>query len=510
MTHQTLPRAHLIYLGVACLLWALIPTLFFPNAPLDVIEGFAWGRELALGYTKHPPMQAWLLEASYWLTGGHTFGGYWLSAMCLAISYGCLYALGRRLGLSAARTGWGLLLTSVIFYFTLPVPEFNPNILQLPVWSAMILVTHRALDHGKLRDWALLGALAAIGLLTKYFVILLIGCIGLYALVFADARRHVLTPGPYIAFAVALLLLSPHLWWIYDTEAMTIRFAGSRSHGPTSWVDYLLNPLHFLSAQVGVHTGVFLVLVIGFGKKLASIKKATVATQDAANVSLTNRRFLLWFGFLPLTVSVLCSAFSGNEFEHMWGTPMFVLSGLLSSTFLPLSGPLYSRKRAFAAVVVIQGVFLGITLGQAVLEPLWKTKHTRIHYPGQQIATYLETEWRTQMQTPLSYVAGDMWATANITAYADSRPHMFYLHDTLLSPWIDLADVQQKGLMLVWRGDNPQLPDNLADLYPTLQQQGHHSFASPGGGKIPPVTVNWAIVPPGDVNMRKREGMPFR
>ena len=40
-------RSALAYCLTLCLLWALIPSLFFPNPPLDVVEGFAWGRELA-------------------------------------------------------------------------------------------------------------------------------------------------------------------------------------------------------------------------------------------------------------------------------------------------------------------------------------------------------------------------------------------------------------------------------------------------------------------------------
>lgn len=67
-------RAALYYAGGLCLLYALIPALTFPNPPLDVVEGFAWGRELQLGYTKHPPMQAWLLELTYRLTGASVAG----------------------------------------------------------------------------------------------------------------------------------------------------------------------------------------------------------------------------------------------------------------------------------------------------------------------------------------------------------------------------------------------------------------------------------------------------
>ncbi|MEP3303821.1 MAG: glycosyltransferase family 39 protein, partial [Roseibium sp.] len=107
---MTASRAAFVYVASLSLLWALIPTLFFPNPPLDVVEGFAWGRELALGYTKHPPMQAWLLELTYRITGGGTFGGYWLSQISIALGYWCIWHLARRLGLTNWQAFWSIVL----------------------------------------------------------------------------------------------------------------------------------------------------------------------------------------------------------------------------------------------------------------------------------------------------------------------------------------------------------------------------------------------------------------
>ena len=102
-------------------------------------------------------------------------------------------------------------------------------------------------------------------------------------------------------------------------------------------------------------------------------------------------------------------------------------------------------KRAFAGTLVIQAIFLGVLFGQAVLEPLWKTKQSRIHYPGKATAEFLSDVWEKETGTELAYVAGDEWTTANVTLHAPSRPSMFLEHNTTLSPWIDLDDVQKKG-----------------------------------------------------------------
>lgn len=495
---MTAQRAALTYGGLICLLYALVPTLTFPTPPLDVVEGFAWGRELQLGYTKHPPMQAWLLELSFRVTGGGTYGGYWLSALCAALGYACVWQLAGRLGLSAWQTFWAVVLTSVSFYFTLPMPEFNPNILQVPVWAGMMLFFHRALEKGRLGDWILLGALAAFGLYTKYFVLLLIGTIGLYTLVFADARRHLFSAGPWLCALTCAVLLVPHLSWLLDTDFLTLQYAASRSKPAEGLVDHIFNPLNFLGAQIGNHAGIALVLLAGLG--WSGLKGARAARARAVQpLRPPQDRFLLWFAFLPLGVVLAASAVTGNEFEHMWGTPMFVLSGILAVRYLALPALWPHPRVALGAAVAVQAIFLGVLFGQAVFEPHWKHKQTRIHYPGRAIGEELARVWQAETGTDLAYVAGDMWSAANVTLQAPGRPSMFYLHSQALSPWIDLRDVQDKGLMIVWRGDSERPLNEILAYYPGAVRDGSKSFSYHTSGKIPDVTVNWIIVPPGAV-----------
>ena len=499
---MTAARAAFCYSGLLCLAYALLPSLAFPNPPLDVVEGFAWGRELQLGYTKHPPMQAWLLEASYYLTGGHGYGAYWLSSICAGIGYAFIWAIARQMGLSQWQGFWAIVLTSVTFYFTLPMPEFNPNILQIPVWAGMIFFLARALKTGALLDWALLGALAAFGFYTKYFVVLLIGAIGLYVLVFADARRQLTRPGPWLSALVFIALISPHVFWLIETDFLTFRYALGRSNPAGSLFDHIYNPVNFLLAQVANHAGLFLVIVSGLSWAAARFPKpafAAAAVASPVDPAPHAARFLLWFAFVPLFVVLVASAVTGSEFKHMWGTPLFVLSGLVAVHVLRLPGLWTVQRRAFALAAVLQVLFLAILFGQAVLEPFWKTKHSRIHYPGRAVAKVLEEAWRQETGTELAYVAGDMWTAANVTLHTPSRPSMFLDHDVQLSPWIDLKDVQDKGVMIVWQGESTQPGGHIQALYPNAERQGSQTVPFHSYGTFPELVINWLIVPPGKV-----------
>ncbi|WP_420334398.1 glycosyltransferase family 39 protein [Roseibium sp.] len=495
---MTASRAALLYAVGLPLLYALIPTVTFPGPPLDVVEGFAWGRELQFGYTKHPPMQAWLLEAIYRLTGGHYFGGYWLSALSVALGYLFIWKICRHLGMSAWQGFWSIVLTSVTFYFTLPLPEFNPNILQIPVWTGMILLFLRVLETGRLADWLLLGVLTAFGLYTKYFVFLLVGTIGLYILVFGDVRRVLLTPGPWVCAIVCLILLVPHASWLLDTDFLTLQYAASRSKPASSIIGHLWNPLNFLLAQIGNHAGIFLVMIAGLGwRGLKDFRSAR--DRHVLDAPARKDRFLLWFAFVPLGVVLLASAVTGSEFEHMWGTPMFVLSGIAAARFTGIPALWQHPRRALAAALAIQLIFLSVIFGQAVLEPYWKQKQTRIHYPASAVAEEMARIWHEDQNTDLAYVAGDMWSAANVALHAPNRPSMFYLHSRTLSPWIDIDDVQKKGLMIVWRGDRKTPLREFLKYYPGAVRQGSRTFGYLSGAEIPEVTVNWLIIPPGKV-----------
>src|SRR5690242_11826275 len=61
------------------IVWTALPAFLTHTLPQDVLEGLAWGQEWQLGYFKHPPLQAWLLEAVAWLSGHRAWACYLLS-----------------------------------------------------------------------------------------------------------------------------------------------------------------------------------------------------------------------------------------------------------------------------------------------------------------------------------------------------------------------------------------------------------------------------------------------
>ena len=67
--------------------WTALPTLLYPNLPLDLIEALTYGREWQLGYDKLPPLPWWLVEIAYRLVG-HDFAYYLLAQMAVVAAFG--------------------------------------------------------------------------------------------------------------------------------------------------------------------------------------------------------------------------------------------------------------------------------------------------------------------------------------------------------------------------------------------------------------------------------------
>src|SRR5438132_11444436 len=62
-------RALAAILALHAIVWTALPSLLYPNLPLDLIEALTYGREWQLGYDKLPPLPWWLVEILYRLVG---------------------------------------------------------------------------------------------------------------------------------------------------------------------------------------------------------------------------------------------------------------------------------------------------------------------------------------------------------------------------------------------------------------------------------------------------------
>ena len=100
-----------------------------------------------------------------------------------------------------------------------------------------------------MRHWLLLGVAIGMSLWAKYFVVVLAVPLALFILLDRDARKSLATPGPYIAAAVALVTMAPHLVWLVQNDFLPFAYAEHRALPSRGLIDHVWHPLQFAVSQ---------------------------------------------------------------------------------------------------------------------------------------------------------------------------------------------------------------------------------------------------------------------
>src|SRR5215467_13589045 len=236
------------FLAVHFVVWTVLPALLYANLPLDLIEALVYGREWQLGYDKLPPLPWWLVEIAHRAVASD-FAYYALGQASVLAAFAAVWAFMLRIATPAAAAA-SILIIDGLHYFNFTSPKFNHDVVQLPFWALAGFSFHGALRTGRLGHWAVLGVALGVALWAKYFVVVLGLPLLLFMLIDSRARRCLATPGPYVAAAISLAIILPHLIWLHQNDWLPIDYAASRAEATNGLLDHFTHPLLFAVAQL--------------------------------------------------------------------------------------------------------------------------------------------------------------------------------------------------------------------------------------------------------------------
>lgn len=477
-------RVLLVFLLLQLLIWTVVPYLFSISLPLDVVsDGISWGHEWQWGYFKHPPMQAWLNESFFVVLGD--LGPFLLSQLTVVATYLMIFALGRKM-MPDRQALIGTLLLGSVYYFSIPTPEFNNNVAQLPLWALAEYSYYQALNTSRLRWWALLGVATGLGGLTKYAMIVLIFAIIAHALSSHRTRKVFGELGPYLAIIVSIVIVSPHIVWLVKNNFPTFTYAAHRAGKNRGIVDLLFDPLRFIISQLVTNL-------------LCLIVAATIGLLRPVSLSSwrdDNFRFLIFLGLGPCIITAALSLMSGFGLRDMWGMPMWDLTGLLVVYAMKSRWPMVSMRALYGWIAAL---FLILPFSYVLATswgPEWEGVPTRTEWPDREMARTFSTEWEAHVHAPLKIVAGNGWLAGLIAMRMTPRPSVFINASFRKSPWITKARLKHEGALIVWRIRKATSPPSDLDLK-GLHVMGQKTFAWPREPSTPPLKVGWGILPPG-------------
>jgi Dolichyl-phosphate-mannose-protein mannosyltransferase len=445
-------RAFAVFLALHAAVWTALPALIYPNLPLDLIEALMYGREWQLGYDKLPPLPWWLVQAAY-VTIGHDFAYYLLAEIAVCAAFVLIYATARPLvgGVGALVS---VLIIDGLHYLNYTAAKFNHDVIQLPFWALAGFSYHRALRERLTADWLLLGLALGLSLWAKYFVVVLAAPMVLFALVDRDARKVLATPGPYIAAAVALITVSPHVVWLIKTDFLPLAYAEHRAILSRGWYDHLWHPFLFAISQL-----FFLIPSLLIAGPLFWPRRAASEPQAAQGADGFDRRIVTWLAFGPLATVLAMGLVSGRGAVAMWGYPLFLFLGLwLVLTARRAIEGLRLARLLVTWAIVFACLSAAFYVNYDVL-PRFDHRYRAVFFPGGSLGRDITQRYHAITGEKLKYVIGTMWDGGNLAHYSPDQPRVLVDGEPQRAPWISLADLKRQGAVVVWTaGDLHHLP----------------------------------------------------
>ncbi len=413
-----------------------------------------YGFHLDWSYFDHPPMVGWL-QALALQVSDRVFALRLISILLGAITLLLTHVFARRL--FPRESPWTafaavLLLASAVLchlIFVTAVPETPLIVFSL---AAMIVLLH-LLDRPSLPAWLLLGLFLGLAGLSKYTAILLVlTVVGMILL--SGRRRLFATPGPWLAAAVAALVVSPVFVWNAQNDWVSFRYQlghGTRGDGWSLKQAFIAQAAQLGCYGPGLIGFSAIALVAGWRERanrgvlltllLVLPLLALFAWASGYRMTLPHWTALGWVGAAPLAARWIFHAWTRRPVRiAVWTV------GLLSVLAV--------------GTVLSHALFLWLPLPGAN-EPLadmigWRAAARR----GGELRESMVVEGQ---RAPRLFT--DNWSRASRIAWY-ARPMPVVVVDERLDQfdrWFGAPDLGDRGVLVTWsRRENARAPSDLA------------------------------------------------
>ena len=347
---ETVDRGWALIIGLT-----LFRLLYIGFAPVTEQESYywLWSQHLALSYVDHPPMVAWSIFGGTVLFGDNSFGIKFMAVIWSLLSNILLYHMTRRAfselpEKEARQNGYlALLLLNLTLFAHFFAVTQQPDTPLLFFWLLVLYFIQEFRLTGRSRHFIFAGVALGLALLSKYTAVAIVPGILLALLLDDKCRRSLLTPWPYLAMVIALLALTPVVYWNWQNDWISFTMQlKNRTDAAVGGGIQLINFPALLATQLGMLTP--LVFVLFFRDGIVMLREWR--SRQAVYLSFCSSLFLIG-GF-----AVICLT---SEVKFYWLVPAYL--GLIISTVMLFSTSLTFQSKWFArgawCSVLIIGLF---------------------------------------------------------------------------------------------------------------------------------------------------------
>ena len=224
---------------------------------MDVAEAFAWGQKFQFGYGKHPPLAGWVAGLWFKLFPVADWSTYALAMTTLGCGLVICWFIALRV-VDRRRAFFTVVMLALYPIFNFKGFKYNPDLLQLVTLPLLVLAYLHAFEKRSVRAGLWLGLAGALALMTKYWVLTMIGAVGLAALLHPARLLFLRSPAPWVAIAMLAVAMIPHLLWLREVDFVPLTYAGdvygleSRAQNVQLVLGYIGHNLGLLAVPVAL------------------------------------------------------------------------------------------------------------------------------------------------------------------------------------------------------------------------------------------------------------------
>ncbi len=421
-------------------LWTMILTALkgAQDVHMDVAEAYAWGQKFLLGYGKHPPLAGWIAGVWFKIFPVTDWATYALAMTVLGFGLVICWHIAIRV-VDHRRAMFTAAMLALYPVFNFKGFKYNPDLLQLVTLPLFVLAYLNAFEKRSWRSGILLGLAAALALMTKYWVLTMIGAAGLAALMHPQRMKFLVSPAPWIAIVACAVATLPHLWWLKQSDFLPLIYAGdvygARTFGETLRLVliYLLHNLWLLLIPIAF-AAVALAWKLQWWK---SLKRRGIFREFFASVRrpwargpnpgghLNEARHIWMIQIIVGIVPAIAGLCFGVYMKTDWGLSLYFLVPLALIAIPQL-------RMTQMALIRLMFMWLVFTLVMLVIAPIVAAQTVRrdgapgtAFSPRSEFAMQLTEAWRARFNTPWAVIAGTTEVGEPVTFYSPDHPAPF-------------------------------------------------------------------------------------
>ncbi|MET4044813.1 4-amino-4-deoxy-L-arabinose transferase-like glycosyltransferase [Bradyrhizobium sp. RT6a] len=468
----TRPEARLWLVIQLAILHAVLWTFILINLKaaqdvhMDVAEAWGWGQKFLWGYGKHPPLSGWVAGLWFTMFPPTDWATYALAMATVGIGMVICWLIALRV-VDARRAFLVVVMVALYPIFNFKGFKYNPDLLQLVTLPLLVLAYLNAFEKRSWQSGVLLGLAGALALMTKYWVLTMIGAIGLAALIHPERMRFLSSPAPWVAIATMVVAMIPHIVWLADAHFVPLTYAGDTYSLEDSGqvhqlvAGYALHNIALLALPVAL-AALAMALVPPWFRLLlhAPLRIVTRAWARGANASVNlSQARNVWIIQIIVAVGPALGALAFSIYMKTdWGISLFFL--------VPLALVAIPALRVqSAALFNIVAIWLVLSVATLIASPWIAARemaanagNTATYGARSDLARELTQAWHARFASRWAVVAGTMESIQPMVFYSADHPAAFTPLEAWGSGLISPDDVKRYGFIGVFDPADGRLP----------------------------------------------------